>query len=68
MDLNDLKKLAGISAFTGYNEYTVNTTINKREIEQTQNIKPGTSEWFKLWFSPNGPQLNIPRGFRGRTK
>jgi hypothetical protein len=64
MDLNDLKKLAGISEFKGYHEYTV----NNREIEREQDIKPGTNEWFKLWFSTNGQQLAMPRGFRGRTK
>lgn len=68
MDLNDLKKLAGITEFSGYHEYTVNTTVNKRKTEIENNIKPGTDEWFKLWFSNNGPQLNMSRGFRGRTK
>jgi hypothetical protein len=24
---------------------------NKGQIQREQNIKPGTDEWFKLWFS-----------------
>ena len=24
--------------------------VNKAEIQREQNIKPGTEEWFKLWF------------------
>jgi len=27
------------------------TGSEKRQIEREQNIKPGTPEWFKLWFS-----------------
>lgn len=26
-------------------------TIDKGAIQRTQNIRPGTPEWFKLWFS-----------------
>lgn len=25
-------------------------SINKGQIQREQNIKPGTDEWFKLWF------------------
>lgn len=27
---------------------------NKGKIQQEQNIKPGTEEWFKLWFGKDG--------------
>ena len=27
------------------------TGSEKRQIEKAQNIKPGTDEWFKLWFA-----------------
>lgn len=27
---------------------------NKGRIQQEQNIKPGTDEWFQLWFGPAG--------------
>jgi hypothetical protein len=26
---------------------------NKGQIQREQNIKPGTEEWFKLWFGKN---------------
>lgn len=61
MDLNDLKKLAGINEFQGYVKYDpVNpfdgsnisiTGTEKRQIEREKNIRPGTPEWFQLWFS-----------------
>lgn len=27
------------------------TGMEKRRLEKERNIKPGTEEWFKLWFS-----------------
>ena len=32
--------------------------------EKKMNIKPGTDEWFKLWFSR--PFMTGNKGFRGR--
>lgn len=72
MDLNDLKKLAGINEFKGYTPYegsNISVTGNeKRKIEREKNIKPGDKEWFELWF--NLPYmtgaLNTKPGFRGR--
>ena len=46
--LDDLKKLAGINE-TANSE--VDTSINRGQIMRDRNIKPGTNEWFKLWFS-----------------
>lgn len=60
-ELDDLKRLAGINEFKGYVKYDPvdpyegsNISITgteKRRIEREKNIKPGTDEWFKLWFS-----------------
>lgn len=55
MDIKDLQRLAGINEFSGYEPYggsNVSVTGNeKRQIEKEQGIKPGTDDWFKLWFS-----------------
>jgi hypothetical protein len=57
-DLNDLKKLAGIvpASFSGMQPYDLhsNLTVTAQEKvnhQNTNNIQPGTNEWFKLWFS-----------------
>lgn len=56
-DLESLKRLAGIGTNTGgsvgYNMGLSGT--EKAKIMREQGIKPGTDEWFKLWFSR--PQL-----------
>ena len=61
MDLNDLKRLAGITEFKGYVEYSpvggsnISLTGNEKgELMKKHNIKPGTSEWFRLWFTLPG--------------
>lgn len=53
-DLSHLKKLAGI----GSEKDSINSGSNisltgaeKRRLEREHNIKPGTPEWFQLWFS-----------------
>lgn len=58
MKLNELKRLAGIGEFKGYQPYTIDqgsnisvTGTEKRELERKHNIRPGTPEWFQLWFS-----------------
>lgn len=55
MDLDQLKQLAGINTFKGYKPYEgINVSVSgteKRELERKHNIKPGTPEWFQLWFS-----------------
>ncbi len=54
-ELNELKKLAGITEFKGYQPYggsNISITGNeKRQLEKKYDIKPGTPEWFQLWFS-----------------
>ena len=74
MNIEDLKKLAGINEFKGYTPYEGSnisvTGTEKRRIEREKNIKPGDKEWFELWF--NLPYmtgaLNTKPGFRGRKK
>jgi hypothetical protein len=55
MNIDDLKKLAGINEFKGLQPYggsNVSITGNeKQKLEKKHNIKPGTPEWFQLWFS-----------------
>ena len=59
MNLDELKTLAGVNEFKGLTPYTVEnegsnisiTGTEKRELERKHNIKPGTPEWFQLWFS-----------------
>ena len=67
MNIDDLKKLAGVNEFKGYQPYTLEnisqTGTEKRQIEREKNIKPGDPEWFKLWFS-----LPHMTSFRGRKR
>jgi len=55
MNIDELKKLAGINEFKGWTEYTPeNLSIagsEKQRLEKKHSIKPGTKEWFKLWFA-----------------
>lgn len=55
MELSELKRLAGITEFRGYEPYggsNISITGNeKQQLEKKHNIKPGTPEWFQLWFS-----------------
>ena len=69
-ELEYIKKLAGINEFKGYKPYEENISVTgteKRRIEKEKGIKPGTDEWFKLWFSLPGLTGNAP-AFRGRKK
>jgi hypothetical protein len=54
MNLDELKKLAGVqfsrSIATGVPNLSM-TGTEKSELMRKYNIKPGTEEWFKLWFS-----------------
>jgi len=72
MDLNDLKKLAGINEFQGYTPYQENishTGTEKKRIEREKNLRPGDLDWFKLWFScPYWKGQEYPPGLRGRKK
>jgi hypothetical protein len=54
-DLDQIRKLAGIREFRGLEPYggsNISITGNEKgELQKKHNIKPGTEEWFKLWFS-----------------
>ena len=59
--IHELKALAGLGGLNGearLHEYRANqgsnisiTGDNKGELMKQNNIKPGTPEWFQLWFS-----------------
>jgi hypothetical protein len=54
MNIDELKRLAGIDQHrdeesVGENLSYVGTA--KAEYQRKHNIKPGTPEWFKLWFA-----------------
>lgn len=54
MKISELKQLAGISKykFTESEGSNISLTgMEKRALEKKHNIKPGTAEWFQLWFS-----------------
>ena len=55
MELSELKRLAGINEFKGYQPYggsNISVTGNEKgQLMKQHNIKPGTPEWFQLWFS-----------------
>ena len=75
-DLARLKKLAGVNEFKGLQPYGGSnisvTGTEKAQILREQDIKPGTEEWFKLWFSlpkfMGGEPAFVPhsQGFRNR--
>lgn len=50
-----LKKLAGINEFKGWNVWegsNISITGNEKgKLMKKHDIKPGTPDWFKLWFS-----------------
>jgi hypothetical protein len=54
-DIAKLKKLAGINEFKGLQPYGGSnisiTGMEKSKLMKQHDIKPGTPEWFKLWFS-----------------
>ena len=59
-ELDQIRRLAGINEFKGYKPYDVGqlegsnisiTGNEKGQLMKQNNIKPGTPEWFKLWFS-----------------
>lgn len=71
MDIDTLKRLAGINEFKGYTEYKVDenpseTAAALKKKEKEMKVKPGDPAWFKLWFSK--PYMNGPVQFRGRKK
>jgi len=50
--LEDLKKLSGITSQVIGEESNISVTGNEKGLlMKKNNIQPGTSEWFQLWFS-----------------
>jgi hypothetical protein len=50
--LEDLKKLSGITPQIIGEESNISITGNEKgRLMREHNIKPGTPEWFQLWFS-----------------
>ena len=54
-EIDELKRLAGITEFKGYQPWdgsNISVTGNeKAELMRKHDIKPGTPEWFRLWFT-----------------
>ena len=57
-DLQQLKLLAGIGnravmqEYKGFEGSNISVTGNEKgELMKKHDIRPGTEEWFKLWFS-----------------
>lgn len=54
-DISKLKQLAGITKPTksvNFSEPNITiTAAEKVRLMKEHNIKPGTEEWFRLWFS-----------------
>ena len=48
--IDDLKRLAGVSN-TSYGEETSERATNLGQLQRDKNIRPGTDEWFQLWFA-----------------
>ncbi len=52
MDLETLKRLSGINNLqNSIKENPSITGTEKAQYQRKHNVKPGSPEWFKLWFS-----------------
>jgi hypothetical protein len=61
MDINELKRLAGIQVGQGVyppdqidhgqTKNITHTASEKAEYMKKHNVRPGTDEWFRLWFA-----------------
>ena len=65
-EADKLRKLAGIDK-NAPSPITGEIGTDKGEYMRKNNIRPGTDEWFKMWFGNPNPYNNPPQ-FRGRTK
>ena len=70
-ELDQLRQLAGVKNQAEYGASNISITgTEKRLLEREHNIKPGTPEWFQLWFSK--PYLTgekpVGAGFKGRSE
>ena len=54
MNIEELKRLAGVDASTQDSSMGENLSYigtQKSQYQRKHNIKPGSPEWFKLWFA-----------------
>lgn len=56
MNVDELKILAGIAPYKGMTPYESGSNISitgneKAQLMKKNDIKPGTPEWFRLWFA-----------------
>ena len=54
MDIERLKKLAGVDNISTDPSMGENLSLHgtkKAEYQRKHNVRPGTDEWFKLWFA-----------------
>ena len=56
MNIEDLKKLAGIDKDQQSNDPSMGENLSyigtaKAEYQRKHKIRPGSDEWFKLWFA-----------------
>jgi hypothetical protein len=49
--IDDLKRLSGVNKTGDYGQNLTHTATDKAEYMRKNNIKPGTEEWFKLWYA-----------------
>jgi hypothetical protein len=54
--LQELKVLAGITNKPNWQPYSMGSNVSitgqeKADLQRKHDIRPGTPEWFKLWFS-----------------
>jgi|TARA_R110001592_G_scaffold180605_2_gene423047 hypothetical protein len=53
-ELERIKQLAGVDKISANDSMGENLSISgtaKSQYQRKHNIKPGTNEWFKLWFA-----------------
>lgn len=50
-NLDDLKRLAGVNEKTSYGEEISVQGTNLGQVQRENNIRPGSDEWFRLWFA-----------------
>jgi hypothetical protein len=70
-ELKQLQRLAGIadSPKPTTDGSNISATASElRRIEREQNIRPGTKEWFQLWFRRPYLTGEMVPGFRGRKR
>jgi hypothetical protein len=56
MTIDELKKLAGVNVSSSDDNNSMGENLSyigtkKAQYQRKHNIKPGTPEWFKLWFA-----------------